>query len=770
MSTYKINDGLFLVNQKVGKGQKAKPASQPVHHVAVIDCSGSMYYDLPKIRDQLKRRIPKLLSEKDVLSIVWFSSRGQFGTLLEAEPVSTLTDLQTVNQAIDRWLKVVGLTGFKEPIEEVARLVARHKGFVTSMFFMSDGCDNQWSRGDILKAVEGINTLSSVTFVEYGHYADRPMLTAMAEKAGGSLVFSKDFGQYAPLFEQAVTKGISGSPRIEVPISDDPIGGFVYAMGDGELLTFAVEGGKVAVPEDIGTLWYVNPTAGDRARLSTIQMESNDKAHWDAQAALYAAISLFSVRMKPDVVYPLLKVSGDVKFIEQFGGCFGKQRYADFMDATKDAAMDATKRLTAGFDVNKVPPENAFTVLDLLRLLSDDDGNRLMLDSDEFKYQKIGRGRSDAGGALTDDERKQVDDLTKQMAKASPAKIKELADKISAITAGKSESLKFVASKSADGYALDALTYNENRPNVSIRIKKHGHVNLAGRDIPKGVPTAFPSFVYRNYAIIRDGIINVDKLPVQVTPETYAKLVKHGVKDANGRTPSTQCKMVDMLIDLTKIPVVNRAMVKAASAKDLFTLLYETLETKAAQKVYNSYQKEHFPRGSEAYTAMYGKDAADWLKEQGLTDYSGFAPPHTVQDESTDYYMAKELKCSLKGMSTLPSLADVKKRMASKKHTATSAMMAPTVTEIEGFLASDIYKNAADQNEVFKAWLKGQGKAATTKARKLMFDMAQIKYAIVVGQIWFTEFSSMDENTLTLNLGGKDVVGTVEMKEKKIEI
>lgn len=766
MPTYKIAQNLYLVGSKIGKGPKAKPAPQPVHHIAVIDCSGSMYYDLPKIREQLKRRIPKLLAEKDVLSVVWFSGRGQFGTLLEVEPVAGLTDLQAVNQAIDRWLRTVGLTGFKEPVEEVARLAAKHGGYLTNMFFMSDGCDNQWRRQEILQAVEKVATLSSVAFVEYGYYADRPMLTAMAEKAGGSLVFSKDFDQYAPLFEEAVTKGVSGAPRVEVSVPGDPVGGFAFAERDGALLTFGVEGGKASVPEDVDTVWCLTPSAGD-ARVGTVQMESNDLDQSAAQAALYAAVSLYSVRMMPEVVYPLLKVTGDVAFIEQFGGCFGKQRYADFMEATKAAALDASRRLTSGYDPDKVPPENAFTVLDLLRLLSSDDGNRLLLDSKEFKYQRIGRGRVDADSVLTEDERKQVDELTKQMAGASPAKIKELAGKIASITGDKVEPLKFEADPAPDGYPLDALVYNENRPNVSVRVKKTGTVDLSSRDVPAGVPAKFSTFVYRNYTIIRDGIVNVEKLPVRVTEGTYQKLCEAKM----AQEPTKVGDQYELVLDLTTLPVVNRAMVKRASAKDLFLLQWELTQTKAAQKVYNAYLKERFPRVSTGFAAMYGEDVATWLKEQGLTDYSGFQPPHTTQAEASDFYMAKELSVKLKGFASLPSLKDVaKKRTAGKKLTGGASLMAPTVDEIEGFLASDIYKKAADKDAVFEAWLKGQARAATAKARKLMFDMAQIKYAVVVGQIWFTEFASVDENTLTITVDGQDVVGTVEMKETKVEI
>ena len=258
--SHKVSDSLYLVRQEVSDSAPKKLVETPVNHVAVIDCSGSMSGDLPRIREQLKKKLPKMLKEKDTISIVWFSGRGQFGTLLEAEPVATLADLKDVNAAIDRWLKTVGMTGFKEPVEEAAALVSRvakkRPGSTFSLFFMSDGCDNQWPRQDLLKAVEkAAGSFSSSTFVEYGYYADRPLLTAMAEKAGGNLIFADDFDKYAPLFEAAMQKTLSGAPRAEVQVKADIVGGFAWALVAGDLVTFSVEGGKAHVPEDLAEVW-----------------------------------------------------------------------------------------------------------------------------------------------------------------------------------------------------------------------------------------------------------------------------------------------------------------------------------------------------------------------------------------------------------------------------------------------------------------------------------------------------------------------------------
>jgi hypothetical protein len=133
--------------------------------------------------------------------------------------------------------------------------------------------------------------------------------------------------------------------------------------------------------------------------------------------------------------------------------------------------------------------------------------------------------------------------------------------------------------------------------------------------------------------------------------------------------------------------------------------------------------------------------------------------------------MGKELKVSLKGYSKLPSLKEVKDQIAKKKLNGPGALMAPTVTLVEDFLASDFYQKSKGNSATLEVWIDGQAKAAKEKVRKLIFQISQTTFALVVGQTWFQEFSSLDENSLTLTLpGGATVECKAEMKEVQIRI
>jgi hypothetical protein len=365
----KIADGLFLEAIAVEKALGAKavvPSS--VHHVAVVDCSGSMYGELPALRTQLKTELTSLLREGDVLSVVWFSGRGECGVLLEAEPVSTLVDLKRVHEAIDRWLRPLGLTGFKEPLLEVkallARSAARYPSHAAALFFMSDGHDNQWPREEILAAATALApVLSSAVFVEYGYYADRPLLTELAKRTGGSLLFSKSFSEYQTVFCQTLRSESPGKKvRLSVPKAD-VIDGLFWALSNNkDVLTFALDGDAIHVPETVSCVYYL-----------TTQDTGQDEAHWapNWMPAAYAAASLFATRMRPEVVRPVLRALGDVRLIHAFGNCFGKQAYSSFMEDARRCAF-GEGCFVYGRDVNAQTRPDAFTVLELLKLLSDE--------------------------------------------------------------------------------------------------------------------------------------------------------------------------------------------------------------------------------------------------------------------------------------------------------------------------------------------------------------------------------------------------------------
>jgi hypothetical protein len=783
---YKITDQLFLVRQQLSRsGPPPKPAlPPPTDHIVIVDCSGSMWGELDKVKTQLKNKLAALLGPKDTVSIIWFSGRGQCGLVIESETVASLPDLKSVHDRIDKWLHPVGLTGFKEPIELATKLAKKleTRGGVRSLFFMSDGQDNQWARPEIMKVVGEVAAVcGSSVFVEYGFYADRPLLAAMAEKAGGAHIHCADFPAYEPAFEAAIQKRPLGGKRVQIAIEGDPILGFAWTASGRDLLTFGVEFSNVAVPEGTDAICYLSPRPVGAADCVLADCVLSKTDTWEpARAAAYAALSLFAVRMKPDIIYPILRALGDVHFIERFAACFGKQQYSDFMDGARKAAFEPAGRMTKGWDPTKVPDDNAFTVLQLLQTLVEDDDARVFFDHPAWKYARIGRQRIDADDLLSPEDQAKVDELTAKLgaAKAKSAR-QAIQAQIDAIILAAPAALKFIADPAPEGYPIANLTLNESRPNVSILVRKEGTVDLSARiaattgikNLDK-LPAPFPTWIFRNYAIIKDGLVNVERLPARMSGATFTKFRAAGVEMDNVVTDGAT-SIVTAVLNLKPMPTINRSMVKTASAKDLFTLEWQLTQLAAQQKVYNSMAKEIAgPKVSRGYGVVYGAEAAEWLKAQGLTDYGGFAPSVRQTPPSGDFYLAKMLDVTLDGFATLPSIKDVRTAIAGGKALrGCKALMAHTLGEVDKYLAA----HASAPAHVRTGWLEGLQKTTTAERRGLLFKKAQAVFTIVVGQVWFTEFPTLDDKTLTLpftgqGLGTQDVECTVELNEEQINL
>lgn len=695
---------------------KAAAIPAPTHHLMAIDISGSMYSDLPKLRTHLKNKLATLVQDNDTVSIIWFSGRGQVGTLVEAMKIRGVADLSVLHKAIDRFLVPTGLTGFKDPLLEAERIIdlLRAKGgdSLVNFLFLSDGYDNQGSRKEVLDLCAKLEKkVDSAAVVEYGYYADRDLLTKMAETLGGKLVFNQDFEAYT-----ATIAGAMGGSTKKVPVKLDHVAseGSVFALVGTNVLTFTPDAaGVVLVPEGLTSLAYFTAAKG---------VAFDRKKHVDA--LVWASLVPLAQRLDSAKLFAVLGALGDVALVNLFSSSFSKEDYSRFSEAVVAAAGDTDKRYAEGYDAEAVPKEDAYTVLHLLSDLSGSDENLVYPYHPLWSYERIG----------------------------AESKAKE-------------DQAKFTEGDRAKGYAVNGLVWNEDRPNVSLRLRIDGVVTLpAGRPTP--LPETVDSFIYRAYTIIKDGIVHTRKLPVSLSHETFVKLRAQGLLEGEVWAPGK-------VLELTypKLPVINRQMVKGATAKDTFAKVLELAQLKAAQKVFNDFRKAVAPKVSAKFLALYGQDATDYLATVGVTEFNGFNPSsETVK--SGDFYMANELKIAVKGLSSLPKVSDVEASVAAgKKLKLGEHIMAPALKRINDFKASPLFTGAADGNALLVTWLESEAKAAVKRTRELMEELAQSKFAIVVGHVWFTDLPSIDVTSLDVEVPGYGAVPvTATLKSVEVAI
>jgi hypothetical protein len=310
---------------------------------------------------------------------------------------------------------------------------------------------------------------------------------------------------------------------------------------------------------------------------------------------------------------------------------------------------------------------------------------------------------------------------------------------------------------------LASLTLNESRPNVSILVRREGSVDTSGNGA--GLPDRVPTCIWRNYAVVRDGIVNVKVLPVSLTRASYERLSTQGMIDA----PWVDGAVYEL--GLEGLPIVNRRMVRRVSAKECFSLQYELIKARAAQKVFKSFEESHFPKErAAALKAIYGEAGAEWLKAAGVTD-GGFSPK-VVQAAATDTYVGRELDVVISGMASLPKVEDVIKKMANaKKLTPREELMETPIRECQDFVDSRIYADAANPKALLKTWLSDKSKAWVKRSRELTRKLAEMKFSVVVGQVWFPEFDSLDEGTLSFRAeDGVDITGQATLKDIEVPV
>lgn len=689
----------------------------PMHHIITIDVSGSMYSDLPELRLQLKNKLASLVQEKDTVTILWFSGRGQFGVLVEELEIRSVVDLSSLNAAIDRFLRPQGMTGFKEPLEEVLNVIDRiskkRADSLFNLFFMSDGYDNVWGQSEILAVCKKLEKrLANATVVEYGWNADRVLLTKMAETLGGSLIFNKDLQEYQVTFEAEIGRGV-GAKKVPVLLTNVVSDGYAFGVMGESLMTFVPdENGVVLVPEGLDAVAYFTSAKGKPFNHKT-----------DKSALIWAAVVSLSQRMDAEGVFEALGAIGDVALVDFFSSCYSKEDYSLFQKQALEVAVKPALRYSSGYDPKAVPKEDAYTVLELLSDLSSSDKNLFYPTHEAFSYERIG-----------------------------------------AASAQKEEGVRFTYGDKSKGYPINGVVWNEDRPNVSVRVRVEGFVPLPA-DRPNVLPEQIPSFIYRNYTIVRDGIVHTRRLPVSLEKATFDKLQANGLLAgelwADGKV---------FVLEYPRLPVINRRMVRGVTAADTFAKVLELMKLKGAQKVLNEFRNRFTPKESKKFQLMYGQDATDYLAALGITDYNGFNPSsETVK--SGDFYLAKELKIAGKGLSSLPKVEDVEAAIAAgKKLKVSEFVMSEAVKKVQVFLASNTYKDAADPAALAGAWIESEAKAVVTKTRLLMQELAQSKFSVVVGHAWFVDMPSLDDNSLDVELAGFGKVAvTATLKDVQIE-
>ena len=757
----KFDENYYLISQEVNSNVTVEVAKK-TNHIFVVDVSGSMSWELPKIRTQLKNKLSNIMKEGDTISIIWFSGSRDAGILKEEVEVKSLKTLTDLHNAIDRWLVPISLTAFLKPLELVKEVIGKIRknrpDSVFSMIFLTDGCNNDCPWTEVIKTLKVLEAeIASSTFVEYGYYADSRALTQMASVLGGEKISCDGFDDFEPMFDAKISSRVYGGKKIVVNITDKYLYDFAFSVGkDGSVLLYNIQDNKIMIGSDVKEVYFFSPNAvGEKydCNENSTSVKDSIMSVKGMDTALYAAIYVLSDKLLNDDAEKIFYALGDNFYYKMLAGAFGKQKLNSFKAAIKECVIDTAKRFPIGRGAIQKVDDNAYCLMNLIEDLGNTEGCLFYKGHPDFQYNKIGVKRVTRGENLSESDKKRL----------SEAKNLEELQKINEELKEKNVAVKFVDSDPNRGYPLTDLVWNEKRANLSVRVYIEGEAIIPKN---KYKIEKVASFRYKTYTLIKDGIVNVTKLPVSFTPELDQLLVRHNVK-----TNFDVDKKI-VVIDLTSLPIINRAMVKSISAKGLAVHEWELQKLQADKKVYDYFRKSLFPKESKSFVELLGQEQADWLKTIGITDYNGFAPL-TDAEESTDFYMSVNLETKIKGFSSLPKVEDVIAKLKSGTLLKPSEnIMSDAVKKYQSQLESEMYisLNEEQQKGVLKTYLITKSDILNKKRRKALQEIAQIKFALILSKKWFTEFKTFDENKLSIKLDSQDLEFTFDLSEKEEKI
>lgn len=695
---------------KVKKVVKKVADDGSVYVILEVDSSGSMYpYD--RERKVVAEKQIRASQAGDRWAIGDFSSRGDFEWYAQLASADTDKDKEMLVGLVNR-MSIRAMTCFAEILEDTAKVIKKSDalGLPRTLVFVTDGYPTDGlPTHRILDALKVIApSLDSALFVGCGPYYNKALLATMAEAAGGQVCHSANMDEFGIHLKSVIetTREAAVKTTVSIPegFAREELGGLFTVRAKSVTLLAADNDRRVelAVPSrGEGVLFGISdkPVAGS----IEAKYDRNDAGDMFLKG-LYAAALVQTQKLKTDLAVETLGVVGDPALVTDAANAFTPDDFGRAEARILRAVERSDGRFKKGYKPNCVPDRNAFTAIHVLEALGKDELGRFHPYHPGFKYRKIGRPSIPKPG--------------------NP---------------------EFVPLPNPS-VELDEFVPHKELLNLSCRIRIPGTVKLDAEAAKYGLQENFPTFIWRNYAMIESGNANCPMVPFSMSQSTFEEFKKQGV--VSGEWEKGQ----PTLVDFTDIPVMNRAMADGIdSAIPVCDLKGRELELQGAQKVLKYYLDEATAGEGVKEKSPLSPEAVAYLERFFITS-NGFSPP-VDKAEPTDEYEAKAFYVDIAGFSSLPSVNEVLKRMdflkagkddkgkAAKPLTRSQELLSKKIEEVRTTLAK---YNGNAKDAKYQRWLDTQIKDNKQELREIRAQLQRIKMAVILSGRWFKEFTSRE--------------------------
>lgn len=688
------------------------------NYVFIIDCSGSMYSYLDKLKTDIKANLTGLVSNSTI-SIARFSSKGDYNFFVKGFKLNGSEDLAGLFKLIDKYIHSSGCTCYSE-VFEAAYQVIEDLSLFSKKFclgFLTDGYPNEGSESVLLSAISKIKGyVKSSLIIGYGDYYNKPLLSKMSGLFNSCQLVhadsskkSEDFTQY---FKSFITSSVEEG--LQIPVSVDTKSAF--ALIKGSIVRLSLQDGFIVVPKSLKSYYL----------LSSYDLGVKSTTTVGLLKGLYALAVIKLQDLELTDCLSVLSFIEDVATMDAVNNAFTMYEYGEAEKFITSCIFDAKKRYLKGQKAGYLPDPNAFCLYDALQMLIEDQNAVFYPRHEEFSYTRIGKPAAYADNSLV-------------------------------FTAEPNVACEF-----------NKLNWNKSRLNLSILADIPGTAKLADKRAEElGLPEDLKTRVFRNYALINDGVLNVRRLPFSASKAVVDTLTAAGMVEDYDRNVK--------ILNLTAVPLISRKYVSEKPSAIKFASVAATEKiTEICIKAVKHFISEQYVGNDEAkaiaksadLVSKYGEEAAAYLAEFGVTD-KGFSAK-TIPSESTDQYMAKEFELKIKSFSSIPAVNSVLDKMASgKKLTPSEQVMSDYIVGLKASLEP--------------SKLNGQAvlQYLETTLEQLKCNLADIrstlqvnKFAVILCKQWFSEFKSFDpaDCKVTVSVDGYSFEVSFVLEDVKVPI
>ena len=671
----------------------------PNNFVFAIDCSYSMVADLPNLRKDLKNKIATVGRASDIINIIYFSGNRQYGSVVEGFTLEDVMSLAALDDAIDNWLKPIGATAFEGPLKKAKeRTIAAPEGYTNILMFLTDGYNNDSLVSNVLKEAEGLSEVFDfVFFVEYGMYCDSKFIQKLTEVSSGVGLNATSFTQLSEIFNRTLSNTFV--PKLKVMVQTKGAERVYILTDDGDLYQYPALKEVPLISIEIPQNTLISPCS--------------DIDCGDTDSKLVCVLAALKRGDATRVEELLLEVNSNELYQEWYN-CYGKDKLIVFYNTVKYSILSQSWKISTPIVANTSNISVYQVLVELSKL--------------EAKVKVPDYKRTTAG--------RDTDVLTSEQSihMATLKSKKEIDDYIESL-----KPLTFV-NTSGDYISLSNLVFNTERANVSMLIRRDGYVEL-----PKNQwATNYRTHTYRNYTIIKDGILNIPNILINPDSDVYDYLKESGLLEFCSQTDESDV----ISLNLENLPVILRSDIAGVTAQEVAELSFELEKHKAVLKALKYYNKELNPKTQES-----DPEFNEFLKKYGIT-YNGFNPS-AGKAESEDFYMAPSLIIKLKGLSSLPSVESVLKKVSDGK----SLTLGDTLVKKGIDLATQ-------STDVSNSILDAITVDVTKMKRVLELKLAKMVFSLILSKGWFPDKKGFDDNVVEL----PETSCTFELKEVEIKL